>query len=102
MMILYTAINIPYSALMGVLSPDSKERTSISSYRFILAFGAGLFVTAFNNTFVSTFGKGDDALGYKYTIILYSVLTIILFLFAFFSTKERVIPKKKENRRKRD
>ncbi len=97
MMILYTAINIPYSALMGVLSPDSKERTSISSYRFILAFGAGLFVTAFNNTFVSTFGKGDDALGYKYTIILYSVLTIILFLFAFFSTKERVIPKKKEN-----
>lgn len=97
MMILYTAINIPYSALMGVLSPDSKERTSISSYRFILAFGAGLFVTAFNNTFVSTFGKGDDALGYKYTIILYSVLTIILFFIAFISTKERVVPKKKEN-----
>lgn len=97
MMILYTAINIPYSALMGVLSPDSKERTSISSYRFILAFGAGLFVTAFNNTFVSTFGKGDDALGYKYTIILYSALTILLFLFTFFTTKERVVPKKKEN-----
>jgi GPH family glycoside/pentoside/hexuronide:cation symporter len=97
MMILYTAINIPYSALMGVLSPDSRERTSISSYRFIMAFGAGLFVTAFNNTFVSHFGKGNDALGYKYTIILYSALTIILFLFAFLSTRERVVPIKKEN-----
>ena len=97
MMILYTAINIPYSALMGVLSPDSKERTSISSYRFLLAFGAGLFVTAFNNTFVSYFGKGDDALGYKYTIILYSAITVVLFFFSFLSTKERVVPKKKEN-----
>jgi len=97
MMILYTAINIPYSALMGVLSPDSQERTSISSYRFILAFGAGLFVTAFNNTFVNYFGKGDDALGYKYTIILYSALTVVLFFFAFITTRERVVPKKKEN-----
>lgn len=97
MMILYTAINIPYSALMGVLSPDSQERTSISSYRFILAFAAGLFVTAFNNTFVSSFGKGDDALGYKYTIILYSALTVVLFFFAFITTRERVIPKKKEH-----
>ena len=97
MMILYTAINIPYSALMGVLSPDTRERTSISSYRFILAFAAGLFVTAFNNTFVNLFGKGDDAVGYKYTIILYSGLTVILFFLAFITTRERVVPKKKEH-----
>jgi GPH family glycoside/pentoside/hexuronide:cation symporter len=96
MMILYTAINIPYSALMGVLSPDTQERTSISSYRFLLAFAAGLFVTAFNNTFVSYFGKGDDALGYKYTIMLYSALTVVLFLFCFLTTRERVAPRKKE------
>lgn len=96
MMILYTAINIPYSALMGVISPNSQERTSVSSYRFILAFGAGLFVTAFNNSFVEKFGGGDDALGYRYTIMLYSAITIVLFLFTFFSTKERVQPKKQE------
>lgn len=96
MMILYTAINIPYSALMGVLSPDSQERTSISSYRFIFAFAAGLFITAFNNTFVQKFGGGDDALGYKYTITLYAAIAIILFLITFLTTKERVVPKKKE------
>ncbi len=44
MMMVYSAINIPYSALMGVISPDSQERTSVSSYRFAFAFGAGLVV----------------------------------------------------------
>jgi GPH family glycoside/pentoside/hexuronide:cation symporter len=96
MMILYTAINIPYSALMGVLSPDSKERTSISSYRFILAFAAGLFITAFNNTFVEKFGGGNDALGYKYTITIYAIIAVALFIITFLTTKERVVPKKKE------
>ncbi len=97
MMILYTAINIPYSALMGVLSSDSQERTSISSYRFIFAFSAGLFVTAFNNKFVAYFGNGNDALGYRYTITLYAVIAIVLFLITFLTTKERVIPKQKKN-----
>lgn len=57
MMILYTVVNIPYSSLMGVLTPDSQERTKISSLRFIFAFSAGLFVTAFNNSFVNSFGE---------------------------------------------
>lgn len=57
MMILYTVVNIPYSSLMGVLTPNSQERTKISSLRFILAFSAGLFVTAFNNSFVNNFGE---------------------------------------------
>lgn len=56
MMILYTVINIPYSSLLGVLTPDSQERTKVSSLRFIFAFSAGLFVTAFNITFVNSFG----------------------------------------------
>ena len=38
MMMAYTAINIPYSALLGVLSPQSRQRTSASTYRFVLAF----------------------------------------------------------------
>ncbi|MGB8693617.1 MAG: MFS transporter, partial [Steroidobacteraceae bacterium] len=37
MMIAYSAINIPYSALLGVLTPSSEERTSVSSYRFVMA-----------------------------------------------------------------
>lgn len=45
-MILYTAINIPYTALMGVMSPNSMDRTKLSSYKFVFAFTAGIIVSA--------------------------------------------------------
>lgn len=34
----YTTINIPYGALMGVMSPCSDERTTLSSFRFYGAY----------------------------------------------------------------
>ena len=47
MMLAYTAINVPYSALMGVISPVSIERTKVSSYRFFFAFTAGWLIVTF-------------------------------------------------------
>src|SRR5690625_7298790 len=38
LMTLYTIVNVPYSALMGVITPNSMERTEVSSYRFVAAF----------------------------------------------------------------
>src|SRR4030042_2381099 len=40
LMMLYTIINVPYSALMGVITPNSDERTVLSQFRFIAAFVA--------------------------------------------------------------
>ena len=45
-MMLYTAINIPYTALLGVISADSNERTTVSSVKFLFAFSAGIIVSA--------------------------------------------------------
>ncbi|MEJ2627433.1 MAG: MFS transporter, partial [bacterium] len=58
LMMAYTAINIPYSALMGVLTPNSEERTSISSYRFVAAFTGGLFIQALTLPLVGLYGGG--------------------------------------------
>src|SRR5690554_6901689 len=44
LMMIYTAINVPYSALMGVITPNSIERTEVSSYRFVAAFGGQFIV----------------------------------------------------------
>ena len=63
MMMVYSAINIPYSALMGVISPDSQERTSASSYRFAFAFGAGLVVQFSTLYLVDYFGKVKQEMG---------------------------------------
>jgi GPH family glycoside/pentoside/hexuronide:cation symporter len=42
--LVYTANNIPYGALMGVMTGDDKERTSIGSYRMAGAFAGGMLV----------------------------------------------------------
>jgi GPH family glycoside/pentoside/hexuronide:cation symporter len=90
LIIIYTANNIPYAALMGVMSSDPGERTSLSSYRFIFAFLGGLITQGLNIYLVAFFGKGDDVKGYKYTMTFFAGLAIIFFLITFLSTKERV------------
>ncbi|RUO40916.1 MFS transporter [Pseudidiomarina aestuarii] len=92
LMLAYTAINIPYSALGGVLSSDPNERVSVQSYRFVFGMLGGLLVTLFTLPLVDWFGQGDRASGYQLTIAVMSVLGVILFLLCFAGTKERVSP----------
>lgn len=93
-MMMYTAINIPYTALLGVISPDSKERTSVSSFKFIFAFAAGIIVSATLLPMVKAFGGGNDAKGWQMSFIIYGIAAIAFFLIAFAGTKERVQPPK--------
>jgi GPH family glycoside/pentoside/hexuronide:cation symporter len=99
LIIIYTANNIPYAALMGVMSSEPEERTSLSSYRFIFAFLGGLITQGLNIYLVEFFGNGDKVKGYKYTMTLFAVMSIIFFLITFLSTKERIkaAPKKKSS-----
>ncbi|MCX8237835.1 MAG: glycoside-pentoside-hexuronide (GPH):cation symporter [Akkermansiaceae bacterium] len=91
---IYTAINVPYSALMGVMSPDPVERTSLSTYRFVGAFSAQLLIGMAFLPLVKLLGEGDDVAGYSQTMAVFSVIAVLLFFGAFFTTKERVKPKK--------
>lgn len=95
-MMLYTAINIPYTALLGVISPHSDERTSVSSFKFLFAFAAGIIVSATLLPMVKTLGNGNDAQGWQYSFIIYGIAAIIFFLIAFKGTKERVQPPKSQ------
>jgi GPH family glycoside/pentoside/hexuronide:cation symporter len=90
MMLMYTIINVPYSSLLGVISHHPDERDTIASYRFVLAFAAqfliGLLVIPMRNYF----GDGDNAEGYKYTMGIFAVLSILMWLYTFSATKERI------------
>ena len=92
MMLAYTAINVPYSALMGVISPSSTERTKVASYRFICAFAAAWVIGTFVTPLKNTLGGGDEALGFQLTMIIFAVLSVALFWITFATTKERVQP----------
>jgi GPH family glycoside/pentoside/hexuronide:cation symporter len=96
MMMIYTAINIPYSALMGVMSSNSLERTSLSSFRFVAAFTGGIIVQSTALKLVNVTGGDDKELGWQLTMTIFAILAVLLFLFTFFSTRERVSPPKSQ------
>ncbi len=93
-MMLYTSINIPYTALLGVITPNSNERTSVSSFKFLFAFAAGIIVSATLLPLVQILGDGNDAKGWQSAFIIYGIAAVIFFLIAFSGTKERVLPPK--------
>ncbi len=61
MVLVYTIVNIPYSSLMGVVSPDPSVRTKFSQMRFIMAFTGGLIVQAATLPMVAHFGATDQS-----------------------------------------
>lgn len=99
MMMVYTAINVPYAALMGVISPSSAERTVVSTYRFVLVFIAQFIVQYALPRMVDSFGGGNEALGYQRAVMVLAVGAAVLFLVTFVTTKERVhiSPKQKSS-----
>jgi GPH family glycoside/pentoside/hexuronide:cation symporter len=92
LMMAYTAINIPYSALGGVLTADPSERVSVQSYRFVLGMLGGLIVASGTLPLVDWLGEGDKAKGYQLTMAAMSLLGVVMFLLCFAGTKERVSP----------
>lgn len=94
----YTAVNVPYSALMGVMSAHSEERTILASFRFFGAYAGSMIVQQSMLWLVATLGQGSERLGYQLTMVVYSVLAAGLFYFTFAGTKERVSPPATESR----
>ena len=90
--VIYTVNNVPYASLNAVMTSDPDERNSISTYRQIAANSAGFIVASLAIPMVRFFGHGNDARGYQYTMGLLSALSVIFFIVAFFSTKERIQP----------
>jgi len=101
---IYTGINIPYCALMGVITPNIQERTSVSQYRFFMAFAGQWLISTFTLPLVRLFGNYpesptyhadlgyDPVKGYPTAMIVFGALATALFVLTFFTTKERVTP----------
>ena len=92
LMTVYTAINLPYSSLAGVMTDRSDVRAELNQYRFVLAFVGQLIVTGSALTIIAWLGGGDDGAGYQRTMILFGAVAVVLFYITFATTKERVEP----------
>ena len=108
MMMIYSAINVPYASLLGVMSPNPKERNTLSTYRMTFAYIGSfiallLFMPLVNFFSGNSKDLGDQQTGWTMAVVVIAILCIILFFGCFAWTKERVKPiKEAQNPLKED
>lgn len=92
MMFVYTVLSMPYSALSGVMTADSQQRTTLISFRFIAAFAGTTLVNWLTLDLVRWLGRGDEQLGWQLTMVLYGIVAVATFVAVFANTRERIEP----------
>ena len=99
MMMVYSLINVPYASLLGVMSADGKERTTLSSYRMVFAFGGSLLALWLIEPLVRYFGRGNmtSQHGWLMTMVVFSLITTVFFWGCFSLTQERIQPIKEKS-----
>jgi Na+/melibiose symporter-like transporter len=96
LVIIYSANNLPYAALSGVITGDMKERNSLSAYRFVAVMIAQFIIQALLLPLVLILGNGDQQEGFRKTMLIFSCTGIVFFLITFLTTKERIVPEKEQ------
>lgn len=96
LVIIYSANNLPYSALSGVLTGDMKERNSLSSYRFFAVMVAQFIIQVLLLPMALTFGNGDKARGFEKVMFVFAIAGAVCFLITFLTTRERIKPPKEQ------
>ena len=107
MMMIYSLINVPYASLLGVMTADGKERTTLATFRFIFAFGGSLVVLAAAEPLAGFFSRSGTAApnlqrGWQWAAAVFAVIAVILFWFTFAWTRERIKPVTEQTSLKHD
>lgn len=89
--LMFTAVTIPYISLIGVMTADPKEKLSANGYRLFFAKIAAFLVTIIVPKLAGAdYWEGNVAEGYQAAMGLMSALAVVMFLFCFFTTTERL------------
>jgi GPH family glycoside/pentoside/hexuronide:cation symporter len=91
-MVAFTATNVPYSALMGVVSPSADTRSSFAAYRMVFSALAVVAVAVIATTLVRELGAGDERRGIMLTMFVLAGAGTLALLVAFGASRERIPP----------
>ena len=90
MMTVYTGINVPYGAMLGVMTDDSDTKTVLSSFRMFFAYG-GSFIALFCwEPLCNALGGYGTPAGWQHAMIVIAGLCLVLFLLSFAMTREKL------------
>lgn len=90
MMLMYTAINIPYCSMGAVITPNNEDRISLQSYRFFLATLGGAMSTFFMMPLAQYLGGDDKLSGYRWAMAIMASAAVVMFWNCFANTRERI------------
>lgn len=96
LMVAYSVVNVPYSALGGVMTGDSEERGNLQTWRFAMAMVGGFLVTASIFPLAKLLGGGDTPedyqLGFPFAVAILAMVAVACFFLCFLLTREHVYP----------
>lgn len=92
LVLVYSANNLPYSALSGVLTGSMKERNSLASYRFTAVMVAQFIIQVLLLPLALSLGDGDKANGFEKVMLVFAITGVICFIITFLTTRERIAP----------
>ncbi len=95
MMATYTAVNVPYGSLLGVMTDDDNEKNQFSSYRMVGAYAMG-FVTLLSFPYLQQMVGGSPQHQYAVVGVLLGILATAGTLACGLLTKERQKPVRAE------
>ncbi|SOY32439.1 putative symporter YjmB [Acetatifactor muris] len=99
----YTAINIPYGSMASVISPDVKDRASLSTFRSIGASLAGLVIGVLVPLIVyETDLEGNQVVrpvNFTVTAFVFGILAVGCYVLCYLLCQERVVFAKKEGKK---
>ena len=97
MMTVYTAINVPYGSMLGVMTEDSDEKTVFSSFRMFFAYAGSFIVLALWEPLCNWFAGLEsgaaltrDPQAWQYAMMVIGIVCAALFVLTFAMTRERV------------
>lgn len=88
--ILYTGINTPVTSILSALTPDPRERITLTTFRMLGSKLGVLLVNLTGLELVRVLGGGDDRRGFMLAVPLFAALSVGLFLVAFRNLRETV------------
>ena len=95
MMAVYTAVNVPYGSLLGVMTEDDNEKNQFSSFRMVGAYAMG-FITLLSFPYLQKMVGGSDQHQYAVLGAALGLLAALMTLACGLLTKERLKPVRAE------
>lgn len=90
MMTVYTGINVPYGAMLGVMTDDTNEKTVFSSFRMFFAYG-GSFISLFLwEPLTNMMGGYNTPQGWFWAMVVIAAACFVMFIICFSMTREHL------------